>query len=153
MYDSTYVSSVGEFVNKFEEKLQNILVLKYAVATCNGTAALHISLKLANVDENCEVITQPITFVATCNAISYCKAKPIFIDVDRDTMGLSPSSLKSFLAKNTKVINKQCINNKTGKVIKACVPMHSYGHPCRIDEIKKFVMNILFFLLRMLQKV
>ena len=145
--DSTYVSSVGEFVNKFEEKIAKYTCVKYAVATCNGTAALHISLKLANVDENCEVITQPITFVATCNAISYCKAKPIFIDVDRDTMGLSPSSLKSFLAKNTKVINKQCINNKTGKVIKACVPMHSYGHPCRIDEIKKICDEYSIFLI------
>ena len=145
--DSTYVSSVGEFVSKFEEKIAKYTCAKYAVATCNGTSALHISLKLANVDENCEVITQPITFVATCNAISYCNAKPIFIDVDRDTMGLSPSSLKSFLASNTEVVNNQCINNKTGKVIRACVPMHSYGHPCRIDEIKEICDEYSIFLI------
>jgi perosamine synthetase len=83
------------------------------------------------------VITQPLTFVATCNAISYCNARPIFIDVDRDTMGLSPTSLRLFLKNNTTIKNKECINNKTRKVIKACVPMHSYGHPCRIKEIKE----------------
>jgi len=135
--DSTFVSSVGKFVDEFEEKIANYTGSKYAIATSNGTSALHISLLLANVDQNNEVITQPLTFVATCNAISYCGAQPIFIDVDLDTMGLSPSALKYFLEKNTSVKNQQCINNKTGKVIKACVPMHTFGHPCRIDEIKE----------------
>ena len=74
--------------------------------------------------------------MATCNAISYCGANPIFIDVDKETMGLSPSALKDFLENNTSIINQQCINNSTGKVVKACVPMHTFGHPCRIDEIK-----------------
>ena len=91
---------------------------------------------LADVGWDNEVITQPLTFVATCNAISYCGAKPLFIDVDRETMGLSPISLKEFLENNTTVINQQCVNNTTGKVIKACVPMHTFGHPCKIDEIK-----------------
>ncbi len=91
---------------------------------------------LANVENNNEVITQPLTFVATCNAISYCNARPIFVDVDKDTMGMSPLALKKFLDNNTLIKNKQCINNKTGKIIKACVPMHTFGHPCRIDEIK-----------------
>jgi len=134
--DSTFVSSVGKFVDEFEEKITNYTGIQYAIATSNGTSALHISLLLANVERNNEVITQPLTFVATCNAISYCGAQPIFVDVDRDTMGLSPSALKEFLENNTSVKNQQCVNNKTGRVIKACVPMHTFGHPCRIDEIK-----------------
>ena len=134
--DSTFVSSVGKFVDKFEEKIANYTGTKYAIATSNGTSALHISLLLANVKRNNEVITQPLTFVATCNAISYCGAQPVFVDVDRGTMGLSPSSLKDFLENNTSIKNQQCINNKTGRVIKACVPMHTFGHPCKIDEIK-----------------
>jgi len=135
--DSTFVSSVGKFVDEFEEKIANYTDAKYAMSTSNGTSALHISLILANVGQNDEVITQPLTFVATCNAISYCGAQPIFLDVDKDTMGLSPVSLKEFLENNTTVKNQQCINNKTGKMIKACVPMHTFGHPCRIDEIKE----------------
>ena len=99
------------------------------------------------MDKDSEVITQPLTFVATCNAISYCFSKPIFIDVDRDTMGLSPSALKSFLENNTTVENKQCINKKTNKIIKACVPMHSYGHPCRINEIKEICDEYCIFLI------
>ena len=119
-----------------KKKIAKYTGTKYAVATSNGTSALHISLILADTDKDSEVITQPLTFVATCNAISYCNATPIFVDVDIDTMGLSPQKLRSFLEKNTIVKNKQCINNKTKKVIIACVPMHSYGHPCKIDEIK-----------------
>ena len=135
--DTTFVSSVGKFVDEFEEKIADYTGAKYAIATSTGTSALHTSLLLANVDQNNEVITQPLTFVATCNAISYCGAQPVFIDVDKDTMGLSPSALKYFLENNTTVKNKQCINNRTGKVIKACVPMHTFGSPCRIDEIKE----------------
>jgi perosamine synthetase len=135
--DSTFVSSVGKFVDGFEEKMASYTGAKYAVATSNGTSALHIALLLANVSGSDEVITQPLTFVATCNTISYCGAQPIFIDVDRDTMGLSPTALEYFLENNTTVKNQQCINNTTGRVIKACVPMHTFGHPCRIDEIKE----------------
>ena len=145
--DSTFVSSAGKFVDELEEKIAKYTGAKYVVATGNGTSALHISLILANVDKNSEVITQPLTFVATCNAISYCNAKPIFIDVDTDTMGLSPSALRSFLENNTTVKNKQCINNKTKKVIKACIPMHSYGHPCRIDKIKEICDEYYIFLI------
>jgi aminotransferase in exopolysaccharide biosynthesis len=145
--DSTFVSSAGKFVDELEEKIAKYTGAKYVVATGNGTSALHISLILANLDKNSEVITQPLTFVATCNAISYCNAKPIFIDVDTDTMGLSPSALRSFLENNTTVKNKQCINNKTKKVIKACVPMHSYGHPCRIDKIKEICDEYYIFLI------
>ena len=145
--DSTFVSSVGKFVNEFEEKIAKYTGAKYAIATTNGTSALHVSLILADVDKDSEVITQPLTFVATCNAINYCNAKPIFIDVDKDTMGLSPSALRFFLENNTTIKNKQCINNKTKKKIKACVPMHSYGHPCKIDEIKKICDEYCIFLI------
>jgi perosamine synthetase len=134
--DSTFVSSVGKFVNEFEEKIASYTGAKYAIATSNGTSALHIALLLAKIKEGDEVITQPLTFVATCNAISYCNAQPVFIDVDKDTMGLSPSALKIFLENCTSIKNQQCINNKTGKVIRACIPMHTFGNPCRIDEIK-----------------
>ena len=145
--DTTFVSSVGKFIDKFEKKIVKYTGAKYAVATTNGTSALHISLILAGVEQNDEVITQPLNFVASCNAISYCNAKPIFVDVDRDTMGLSPSALSSFLEKNTKIKNKKCINKKTKKIIRACIPMHSYGHPCRIDEIKKILKKYHIFLI------
>ena len=135
--DSTFVSSTGKFVDEFEEKIAKYTGAKYAVATSNGTSALHIALLLANVAKNDEVITQPLTFVATSNAISYCGANPIFIDVDKETMGLSPLSLQAYLKKNAFIKNQQCINNNTGRVIKACVPMHTFGQPCRIDEIKE----------------
>ena len=135
--DSTFVSSTGKFVDEFEEKIAKYTGAKYAVATSNGTSALHIALLLANVAKNDEVITQPLTFVATCNAINYCGANPIFIDVDKETMGLSPLSLQAYLKKNAFIKNQQCINNNTGRVIKACMPMHTFGQPCRIDEIKE----------------
>jgi perosamine synthetase len=145
--DSTFVSSAGKFVNEFEEKIANYTGAKYAIATSNGTSALHISLLLANVGRGDEVITQPLTFVATCNSISYCGANPVFVDVDRDTIGLSPYALKYFLENNTSIIDQQCINNNTGKVIKACVPMHTFGHPCRIDEIKDICDKYYIFLI------
>lgn len=135
--DSTFVSSVGKYIDTFEKKFAAFVGSKYAIATVNGTAALHISLILADVKKEYEVITQPLTFIATCNAISYIGAKPIFVDVDLDTMGLSPDSLKNFLETNCEVIQNRCVNKTTGKTVKACVPMHTFGHPCRIDEIKE----------------
>jgi perosamine synthetase len=134
--DSTFVSSVGKFVDRFEKEIARYTRSKYAIATCNGTAALHISLILAGVKPGDEVITQPLTFVATSNAIKYCNASPIFIDVDKDTMGLSPIALDSFLKENCLMEGSNCINKVTGKKIKACVPVHTFGHPCRIDKIK-----------------
>lgn len=133
--DSTFVSSVGKFVDQFEQMFADYVGAKYAIAAMNGTAALHIALLLAEVTENTEVITQPLTFIATANAISYCGAQPVFVDVDKDTLGLSPEALQVFLQQHTKVENGQCINQTTGKIIKACLPMHTFGHPCRIDEI------------------
>lgn len=135
--NSTFVSSVGKFVDQFEVEFARTVGAKYAVATVNGTAALHISLMLAGVERNDEVITQPLTFIATCNAISYIGAKPIFLDVDLDTMGLSPKAVKDFLEKHCVLSDGKCLNHSTGKTIKACVPMHTFGHPCKIDELKK----------------
>ena len=134
--DSTFVSSIGKFVNQFEDKIAEYTGVKYAVATSSGTSALHIALLLSGIEDNDEVITQALSFVATCNAINYCGASPIFVDVDRDTMGLSPTALRNYLEKNTIIQNQKCINNATGKIIKACIPMHTFGHPCRVDEIK-----------------
>lgn len=135
--DSTFVSSVGKYVDRFEKEFAEKIGSKYAIATVNGTAALHVALRLAGVTQDNEVITQPLTFIATCNAISYCGATPVFIDVDLDTMGMSPDSLENFLQTHCEVKNGYCINKTTGKSIKACLPMHTFGHPCRIDEIKQ----------------
>ena len=133
--DSTFVSSVGEYVNRFEQMICEITGAKYAIATVNGTCALHIALKLANVQRDDEVVTQPLSFVATANAITYCGAEPVFLDVDRETLGLAPDALKDFLKCNARVANGACYNNTTGRRIAACVPMHTFGHPCHIDEI------------------
>jgi len=134
--DSTFVSSVGAYVDRFEKEFALHVGSKYAIATVNGTAALHVSLVLMDVGKNDEVITQPLTFIATCNAITYCGAKPVFIDVDKETLGLSPDALQKFLNENAEIKENRCINKTTGKVIRACVPMHTFGHPCKIDEIK-----------------
>ncbi len=145
--DSTFVSSIGKFVNEFEKKIAEYTGAKYSIETSNGTSAIHIALLLGDVGQDDEVITQSLNFIASSNAISYCGARPIFIDVDKDTMGLSPFALKAFLEKNTKIKNNQCINNKTGKAIKACVPMHCFGHPCRIDSIKEICDEYNIFLI------
>lgn len=133
--DSTFVSSVGAYVDKFEEMMRQITGAEFAVATVNGTSALHIALHSIGVSYEDEVFTQPLSFVATANAISYTGAKPIFLDVDRDTMSLSPDSLKRFLEKNAGIKNGFVTNKTTGKKIKACVPMHTFGFPGRIEEI------------------
>lgn len=133
--DSTFVSSVGAYVNKFEEMMAEITGAKYAVAITNGTTALHLALVTAGVGQDDEVITQPLTFVATANAIKHSNGTPVFVDVDRDTMGMSPEALSKFLAEYAEVKNGVCYNKQTGKRIAACVPMHTFGFPCRIDEI------------------
>lgn len=133
--DTTFVSSVGKFVDSFEEKTAQYTGSKYAVVCVNGTNALHIALQLSGVKAGDEVITQPLTFIATTNAIVYAGATPIFVDVDKDTMGLSPVALELFLKENAEIINGECFNKKTKKRIKACMPMHTFGHACRIEEI------------------
>lgn len=135
--DSTFVSYKGEYVTKFEKITAEFTGANYAVAVINGTAALQIALQLAGVKPSDEVITQSLTFVATANAISHCGAKPVFIDVDMDTMGLSPDKLERWLSKNIKYdsVRKLPINQSTNQPISAIVPMHTFGFPCRIDDI------------------
>ncbi len=133
--DSNFVSSVGERVNEFERSIATFTGSNHAVATVNGTAALHIALKLVGVDQDDEVISQPLTFIATCNAISYSGASPIFVDVDRDTMSMSPGALDHFLERNTIYRDHALYNRITGRRISACVPMHTFGLPGRIEEI------------------
>lgn len=134
--DSTFVSSVGAFVNKFEEDFAKYTGAKYAIACVNGTNALHIALVLKDVKQNDEVLSQALTFIATANAISYCFASSVFIDVDKDTLGMSPKALQQFLEKNAeKKADGYAYNKTTGRRIKACVPMHTFGFPMRIDEI------------------
>jgi len=133
--DSTFVSSVGSFVTQFEKDIEKYTGAKKAVVCVNGTNALHLALLLVGVETQHEVLTQALTFIATCNAISYVGATPIFIDVDNDTLGMSPTALKNWLNKNADLKNGNCINKTTGKIIKACVPMHTFGHPVKIDEI------------------
>ena len=133
--DTTFVSSVGKFVDRFEEDTAKYTGCKRAVVCVSGTNALHMSLMLAGVERDDEVLTQALTFVATCNALSYIGAHPVFIDVDRDTMGLSPVALREWLTKNSEQKNGECYNKRTGRRIKACVPMHTFGHPVHLDEL------------------
>ncbi len=132
--DSTFVSSVGAYVDRFEEMMRAYTGAKYAIAVVNGTAALHIALKLAGVASGDLVITQALSFVATCNAISYLNAEPCFIDVSKETLGMCPNALKQFLS-DVEVINGTPIHKPTGKKIGACVPMHTFGFPAEIDEL------------------
>lgn len=133
--DTTFVSSVGKFVDRFENDMAAYAGCKKAVVCVSGTNALHMSMMLVGVERDDEVLTQALTFIATCNAISYIGAYPVFIDVDMSTMGLSPDALKEWLVKNAEVKNGHCYNKKTGRRVKACVPMHTFGHPVRIEEI------------------
>lgn len=135
--DSTFVSSVGAYVDKFEEMMCQITGAKHAIATVNGTSALHTALILAGFEKEDEVITQPLTFVATANAIAYTGAKPVFVDVDRDTLGLSPNKLSRFLSETLDKIDGKWINRFSGRRIAACVPMHTFGLPTRVDEIRE----------------
>lgn len=133
--DSTFVSSVGPFVDLFEQRIAEITETKKGVAVVNGTAGLQVALRLVGVQANEEVLTQALTFIATANAINYNQAKPIFIDVDRDTMGLSPSALNAFLEEFGELREGSTFNKKTGKRIGACVVMHTFGFPARIEEL------------------
>ena len=133
--DTTFVSSVGKFVDRFEEDMARYTGAKRAVVCVSGTNALHMALMLAGVERDDEVLTQALTFIATCNALSYIGAHPVFLDVDMTTMGLSPDAVKEWLAKNAEIRNGQCYNKRSGRRVKACVPMHTFGHPVRLDEL------------------
>jgi len=133
--DSNFVSSAGEMILEFEQKVATYTGSKYAIATVNGTAALHTCIKLSGANSSTEVITQALTFVATGNAINYCGSSPIFLDVDMDSMGLSPKALKLFLSNHTIYKDGKTINRQSGKHIIACIPMHTFGNVCRIEEL------------------
>lgn len=133
--DTTFVSSVGKFVDRFEEMVAEYTGAKRAVVCVNGTNALHMGMLLVGVEREDEVLTQALTFIATCNAISYIGAHPVFIDVDKDTMGLSPAAVKAWLEENAELRNNVCYNKRTGRRVKACIPMHTFGHPVHIDEL------------------
>ncbi len=135
--DSNFVSSVGRKVVEFEKYVADFTGAKFAIATVNGTAALQVSLQLVGVRQNDEVITQALTFIATCNAIHYIGAHPVFVDVDLDTMGLSPNALRDFLKEYAEIRDGYTINKTTGRRISACIPMHTFGIPCKIEEIRK----------------
>lgn len=134
--DSTFVSYVGQYVTRFEDQIRDYTGSSHALALVNGTSALHLALRLAKVTPGTEVITQPLTFVATANAISFCNADPVFVDVEESTLGMNPDALEDFLNKNA-LVDKEgnCRNKITQKRISACVPMHTFGHACRIDRI------------------
>ena len=133
--DSNFVSSAGSRVDEFERKVASFTGAKNAIAVVNGTNALQIALILAGVREQDEVLTQALTFVATCNAISYVGAAPVFIDVDKDTLGMSPVFLRGFLEGHAIKEGNAVFNKSTGKRISSCLPMHTFGSPCRIQEI------------------
>ena len=133
--DSNFVSSVGKEIVQFENMVCDYTGAGYAVATVNGTAALHAALICAGVQRGDEVLSQALTFIATCNAISYTGGKPVFVDVDKDTMGMSPIALRKWLEANTRQENGFCTNKTTGAIIRACVPMHTFGLVLRIKEI------------------
>ncbi len=153
--ESNFVSSVGEFVGRFEKMCAEYTGAQYAVAAMNGTSALHIALQLSGVQRDDEVITQALTFIATANAISYTGAHPVFLDVDKETMGLSPSAVEAWLAENVEMREmptansqqpsansqrpmangQQPFNKHTHRRISACVPMHTFGHPVKLDKL------------------
>lgn len=133
--NSTFVSSVGTYVDLFEEMMQTRTQTARSIAVVNGTAGLQVALQLAGVKRGDEVLTQALTFIATANAITYTGAYPVFLDVDRDTMGLSPEAVKAFLEEHGEIREGCCFNKKTGRKISACLPMHTFGFPVRIEEL------------------
>jgi len=134
--ESTFVSSVGAFVDQFENRMAAFTGSERAVATVNGTAALHMALLLSDVRPGDLVITQSLTFVATCNAIAYCGAEPVFVDVDLHTMGLSSIAMESWLSQNAyRDSDGKCRAKSNDKFIKACLPMHTFGHPVELDAL------------------
>lgn len=133
--ETTFVSSVGQYVDEFEQKVQAYTGSARAVATVNGTAALHAALYLAGVQHGDLIITQALTFVATCNAIYHLGAEPVFIDISADSLGLCPKAMSAWLDENARRTETGAVHKETGKVIRAAVPMHTFGHPVDLDEL------------------
>ena len=133
--DSTFVSSVGHYVDRFESELAAYTGARHAVAVVNGTAALHVALRLAGIRPKDEVLLPALTFVATANAVAYCGATPHFVDSAENTLGMDPGELREYLRRTTDFHNKQCLNRETGRIIRALVPMHTFGHPADIEGL------------------
>lgn len=133
--DSTFVSSVGKFVDQFEADLVNFTGAKHAIAVVNGTSALHIALQLVGVISGDEVLIPALTFVATANAVSYCNATPHFIDSEPTTLGIDALKLRDYLSSHTRQEMGRCLNCETGRVIRAIVPMHTFGHPVDLEAL------------------
>ena len=133
--NSTFVSSVGAYVDKFEIMMADLTKTAKAIAVVNGTSALQVALRLSGVGCGDEVLTQALTFIATINAIIYNGASPVFLDVDLDTMGLSPNAINTFLEENGQIRDGVCYNKKTNKKIAACMPMHTFGFPVHLNEL------------------
>jgi perosamine synthetase len=133
--ESTFVSSVGKFVDRFESDLVDYTGAKHAVAVVNGTSALHVALQLAGVKDKDEVLVPALTFIASANAVSYCGAIPHFVDSEEHTLGLDPHALRDYLQSTSEIRSGQCINNNTGRVIRGLVPVHTFGHPADIDGL------------------
>ena len=136
--DDNYVSSVGGFIKKFEDKLKKFTGSKYAIAVVNGTAALHLTMKACGIKNNEEVLVPTLTFIGTANAINYCGAVPHFIDCELLTLGIDPIALEKYLKKNTKKVGNSLINIKTKRKISAIIPVHIFGNICQIEKIVKF---------------
>jgi len=135
--DSTFVSSVGKFVDQFEQQIQNYTGAGRAVATVNGTAALHTALYLADVQPGDLVLTQALTFVATCNALYHLGARPVFIDIEHGSFSLCPVAAETWLTDNAQLNEQgQCVHKDSGVAIKAVLPMHTFGHPAQMDELQ-----------------
>jgi len=145
--DTTYVSSVGKYVNEFEEKISDFTGSKFVVAVVNGTSALHIGLKLCGVVPKDEVLVPSFTFVGTVNSISYNNAIPHFVDIEQETLGIDTKKLLQYLYENTYVKNGICINKLTGRIIRAIIPVHTFGHPSNLDDLitisKKFKIKLI----------
>ena len=136
--ESGYVSGIGKFVDHFEDQIRDYTKTSKAVATTNGTSALHASLYLSDVKQDDFVITQSLTFIATCNAIHYLGARPIFIDIDLENLSLCPKSLETWLIQNAEINSRGiCVEKNTKKFIKAVIPMHTFGHPAKLDELNQ----------------
>ena len=133
--DSTFVSSVGEFVNRFETDLADYTGSTYVIAVVNGTAALHIALMLAGVKSGDEVLIPPLSFVATANAVVYCGANPHFADCQESTLGIDPVKLRDYLSTQTELRSDHCVNKSTGRIIRALVPVHTFGHPVDLEGL------------------
>ena len=133
--DSTFVSSVGPFVDRFEADLAAYTGAKHAIAVVNGTAALHVALRLAGVEAGDEVLVPALTFVATANAVTYCGATPHFVDSDEGTLGMDRSALRKYLSVVTVLRSGTCVDRATGRGIRAVVPLHAFGHPVDMDAL------------------